>query len=167
MARYLVKILPKSDSDISNNWRSVTAMEQLIADLNGKVNSTTDGLSTISGKIKVSTSDKVSDYLNKKLIAGSGISLTKSNTGGKGSEILTVASTAASAHTDLTDMPDTAGTNVDHDARYRVVAQAAQPTTTADFWYDTDAPTDTSVYDNIVTHEGEVVVNDGHVVVGL
>jgi hypothetical protein len=66
-------------------------MEQLLADLNGRVGATTGGLSATAGKLKVASTDLVSDYLNEKLIAGTGVTLTKSNTGGKGSEILTVA----------------------------------------------------------------------------
>jgi hypothetical protein len=132
MARYLIKTPTKCDPVTADNWRSVTAMEKLLADLNGSVT----GTSSETGKLLVAKTDLVSDYLKNKLIAGTGITLTKSNTGGQGSEILTA---AIGAHADLTDMPDTAGDNTDHDERYRVKQQDAQPTTHADFWLDTNA----------------------------
>jgi len=145
----------------ANNWRKLANAINAMVVVENKVNSTTTGLSTSAGKIKIDEKDKVSDYLEEKLIAGTGITLTESLTGGVGSKILTAA--VSLAHNGLSDMADTTGVNEDHDERYRVVQQAAEPTTTADFWYDTDAPNDYSFYDNIMTYGGEVLVFGGNI----
>jgi len=145
----------------ANNWRKLANAINAMVVVENKVNSTTTGLLVSGSKVKIDEKDKVSDYLEEKLIAGTGITLTESLTGGHGSKILTA---AIGAHVDLTNMPDTAGTNTDHDPRYRVVQQAAQPTSNADFWYDSDATDDYSVYEMIVCADGDVVTCDEEVV---
>ena len=74
-------------------------------------------------KTKVSSNDTTAGYLNGKLVAGTGISLTENNDGGD--ETLTIAHDMQEvlAHTDLSDMPDSGGTNSDHDGRYYTKAE--------------------------------------------
>jgi hypothetical protein len=134
--KYIIKIPPKATPLEADNWRAVDAIQNATFSTTDKVNATTTGLSAIAGKIKIDDGDSTANYLQTKLIAGAGITLTESLTGGKGSKILTA---AIGAHADLTDMPDTAGDNTDHDERYRAKQQDAQPTTHADFWLDTNA----------------------------
>jgi len=138
----------------ANNWRKLANALNAGVAVENKVNSTTTGLSVSGSKVKIDEKDKVSGYLEDKLIAGTGISLTESLTGGLGSKILTA---AIGAHNALTDMADTAGANVDHDTRYVAKVQAATPSTPTPFagmlWYDTDEaadpehqPTDVRLY---------------------
>lgn len=128
----------------ANNWRKLANAINAMVSVENKVNSTTTtGLSVSGSKVKIDEKDKVSGYLDEKLIAGTGITLTESLTGGHGSKILTA---AIGAHNALTDMADTAGANVDHDTRYVAKVQAATPTTPTPFagmlWYDTDEAAD-------------------------
>lgn len=121
-----------------NNWRKTADALNAGTAIDNNVSSATTG-----DKTKISDTDKVPDYLNLKLIAGTGITLIKSKTGNMGGEILTASSSAVSTHVDLTDMPDTNGTNTDHDIRYVTKVQTAEPTVPTPFtgmlWYDTDA----------------------------
>lgn len=72
----------------ANNWRKIAQMlESLSGTTSGNTGTSTSATST--NKLKITNGDAVADYLQSKLIAGSGITITKSNTGGRGSEILT------------------------------------------------------------------------------
>jgi hypothetical protein len=153
---YLLREPPKADPVMLDNIRKLNYFIQEVIKNNNKLNLNYDSAS----QVKISGTDTTADYLYNKIAAGTGITKTKS---GSGKEILTISSSAVNAHTDLTDMPDTAGTNTDHDERYRVKQQAAQPVTNADWWYDSDAPDDFSIYENIITNLGEVVTHDGKV----
>ena len=73
-----------------NNLRKISDALNAAATLDNKINTPKTGLITSSSMLKVSDTDKVSDFLDQKLIAGTGITLTKSKTGGIGGEILTV-----------------------------------------------------------------------------
>lgn len=73
-----------------NNWRKTADALNAGVELDNKVNAPVNNSFLSTGKIKISDTDKVSDYLNLKLAAGTGITFTKSKTGGIGSEILTV-----------------------------------------------------------------------------
>jgi hypothetical protein len=153
MPNWYIKIPPGLDKNMAENWRNVTAALNFISSLDNTVNSKTTGLVVSGSKVKVSSGDAVADYLNQKLIAGTGITKTKSNTGGMGEEILTL---AIGAHADLTNMPDTTGTNTDHDIRYVTKVQTATPTTPTPYegmrWYDTDAIGNTSMSFVVVTN---------------
>ena len=76
----------------------------------------------------------------------------------------------ASAHTELTDMADTAGVNIDHDVRLVAKVQTDTPVTPVPFkgmfWYDTDATNtlDVSVY-NIVTKTSAYTLTADDVVI--
>jgi hypothetical protein len=163
--KYIIKIPPKATPLEAENWRAVDAIQNAIFTTADTVNSPTTGLKVIIGKVKIDAGDGTAGYLQDKLKAGTGITLTESLTGGKGSKILTA---AIGAHADLTDMPDTPGTNTDHDPRYVTQVSASAPTVPTPYegmrWYDTDAPDDFSVYENIITHLGEIITNDGRVV---
>jgi hypothetical protein len=129
----------KAEAWEKNNWRKTAdAINATVASENNST-SATGVIATGASKVLVSGTDKIPGYLGDKIKGGTGITITESLTGGKGSRILTLSSSAVSTHTALTDMPDTLGTNTGHDERYRVVQQAAQPTSNADFWLDTDA----------------------------
>ncbi len=78
---------------------------------------------------------------------------------------------SAESHDTLTDMPDVAGTNSDHDVRYVTQLQTLPPTTPTPFqgmfWYDTDAG-DTLLYgiktvtsDYTLISSDDVVLCDG------
>jgi hypothetical protein len=159
--KYIIKIPPKATPLEAENLRALDAIQNIAFITTNKVDSPTTGLKVITGKVKIDATDGTVGHLQDKLVAGTGITLTESLTGGKGGKILTA---TIGAHTDLTNMPDTAGTNTDHDERYRVKQQATQPTTTADFWYDLDAPNDYSVYEMMVCVDGDVVTYDEEVV---
>jgi hypothetical protein len=150
---YFINVPPNLDKVMADNWRTVKDALNEYTKLNTTVNSTTIGLSVAASKIKISSGDAVADYLNKKLIAGTGITLTKTNTGGMGGEILTA---AIGAHADLTDMPNTLGTNTNHDVRYVTKVQTATPTTPTPYegmrWYDTDAVGNASMSFAVVTN---------------
>jgi hypothetical protein len=161
--QYLIKIPPGLKPWEADNWRAVAEALKSVTSTDSKISSPTTGLGAGGSKVKISIGDAIGDYLQKKLIAGTGVTLTKSNTGGMGGEILTA---AIGAHADLTDMPDTAGDNTDHDIRYATHVGVSAPAITFEGkrWYDTDAPDDFSIYDNVITHLGEVVTNNGRVV---
>jgi hypothetical protein len=150
--KYIIKIPPKATPLEADNWRAVDAIQNATFSTTDKVNATTTGLSAIAGKIKIDDGDSTANYLQTKLIAGAGITLTESLTGGKGSKILTA---AIGAHADLTDMPDTAGDNTDHDIRYVTKVQTGTPTTPTPYegmrWYDTDAIGNASMSFVVVT----------------
>lgn len=67
----------------------------------------------------------------------------------------------ASAHGDLTDMPDSSGVNTDHDVRLVAKVQASEPTTPTPFagmlWYDTDATVTVTRTDRFVLTVGDGV----------
>jgi hypothetical protein len=150
--KYIIKIPPKATPLEADNWRAVDAIQNATFSTTDKVNATTTGLSAIAGKIKIDDGDSTANYLQTKLIAGAGITLTESLTGGKGSKILTA---AIGAHADLTDMPDTVGDNTDHDIRYVTKVQTGTPTTPTPYegmrWYDTNAIANPSVSFVVVT----------------
>ena len=161
-----INIPPGISAWEAENWRRVRDALNMAVVLDNKVMSPTTGMAVTGSKVKIDANDTTANYLENKLIAGTGITLTESLTGGVGEKILTA---AIGAHADLTDMPDTAGTVTDHDTRYVPKVQAATPTTpvvfTGELWWDTDDDTlDTEIYNNIVTFSGEVVVTDGNVI---
>jgi hypothetical protein len=86
---YLIKIPPGLKTWEADNWRAVANIAQLQTNLDDKVNSSV-GVLASTGKIKVSSGDLVADYLYGKLYAGTGVSLSKSITGGAGAEIITI-----------------------------------------------------------------------------
>lgn len=202
-SRFVLVSPPKASAEEQENIRKLNWFIQKTTSDNNKLNLNYSK----SSQVKISANDTTADYLDDKLVAGTGITLTENNDGNN--ETLTIAahvpvtlatnhglgltgqvlnmgtpstctlattnavtttththalSGITTTHAALTDMPDTLGTNVDHDERYRVKNQNAQPTTTGDFWWDADAPDDTSVYDNIITYCGEVVTFEGDVV---
>jgi len=136
---YFINIPPNLDKVMAENWRTVKSALNEHTILNSAVHNPSSGL-TAGSKVKISSGDSTSDYLNLKLIGGTGITFTKSLTGGVGSEILTA---SIGTHGNLSNMPDTGGTNTDHDTRYVAKVQAATPTTPTPFpgmiWRDTDA----------------------------
>jgi hypothetical protein len=150
--QYLIKIPPGLKPWEADNWRAVAEALKSVTSTDSKISSPTTGLGAGGSKVKISIGDAIGDYLQKKLIAGTGVTLTKSNTGGMGGEILTA---AIGAHADLTDMPDTAGDNTDHDIRYVTKVQTGTPTTPTPYegmrWYDTDAIGNASMSFVVVT----------------
>jgi hypothetical protein len=85
----------KAEAWEKNNWRKTA--DALNADVVSASGATSVAAiaTTSASKVLVSSTDKVADYLGKKLIAGTGITLTESLTGGAGSKILTLASHAS------------------------------------------------------------------------
>jgi hypothetical protein len=164
--KYIIKIPPKATPLEAENWRAVDAIQNAMFTTTNKVDSPTTGLKVIIGKVKIDAGDSTAGYLQDKLKAGTGIALTESLTGGKGAKILTAS--VNTTHTGLTDMPDTGGTNTDHDVRYVTKIDTATPSTPAPFngmlWYDTDEPEDYSIYEMIVCADGDVVTHDEEVV---
>ena len=118
---YFINIPPNLDKVMADNWRTVKSALNEHTVLNSAVRNPSSGL-TAGSKVKISSGDSTSDYLNVKLIGGTGITFTKSLTGGVGSEILTA---SIGTHGNLSNMPDTGGTNTDHDTRYVAKVQDA------------------------------------------
>lgn len=141
MSKWFINIPPGLDKAMADNWRNVQAALGFVSSLDNTVNSKTTGLAVVKDRVKVSSTDSTANYLTNKITAGTGITKTKSLTGGTGEEILTL---SIGAHADLTDMPDTTGVITDHDQRYVVQQSASAPTVPAPYegmlWYDTDAP---------------------------
>jgi hypothetical protein len=134
----------------ADNLRALANGLKDIANLDNKLNSS----ATIAdGKIKIDSADGVPDYIEDKIKAGSGITLTEGNVGQRGGKTLTI---AIGAHADLTDMPDTTGVVTDHDIRYVTKVQTAEPTVPTPFvgqwWYDTDVD-DGDRYNNDICME--------------
>lgn len=71
----------------------------------------------------------------------------------------------ASAHTDLTDMPDSSGVNTDHDVRLVTKVQTSEPTTPTPFagmlWFDTDATMTTTDRIVLTAGDGSAVITSG------
>jgi hypothetical protein len=134
---YLLREPPKTDPVMIDNIRKLNYFIQEVIKNNNKLNlnySSTD-------KVKVSANDLLSGTLDTKLAAGTNITLTQLNDGNNESLRITA---GGGAHTALSDMPDTGGTNTNHDTRYVAQQGTSAPTVPAPyegmFWYDTDEP---------------------------
>jgi hypothetical protein len=146
---YLLREPPKTDPVMIDNIRKLNYFIQEVIKNNNKLNlnySSTD-------KVKVSANDLLSGTLDTKLEAGTNITLTQVNDGNNESLRITA---GGGAHTALSDMPDTGGTNTNHDIRYVTKVQTATPTTPTPYegmrWYDTDAVANPSVSFVVVTN---------------
>jgi hypothetical protein len=81
MSNYIIKIPPKCTPEEADRWRVVAEALRQLSDTSNKVNSKTDGLSAIQGKVKINQYDSTANYLEDKLIAGNDISFVQSNDG--------------------------------------------------------------------------------------
>ena len=90
MPNYFIKIPPNLDKNMADNWRNVDAALKFINSMDTTVNSKTTGLVVAGSKVKVSNGDAEANFLQNKLIAGTGQTITKSVSGGVGGEILTI-----------------------------------------------------------------------------
>ena len=115
MAKYVIKVPPKATPLEADNWRSVAAALNELAQTSGTVNNKTTGIVAVSGKVKINEWDKVSDYLEDKIEAGNDIDFVTTNDG-LGSKKYTV--------------------------NLKVYAAASAPSSPTDqmLWYDTDEP---------------------------
>lgn len=78
-----------------------------------------------SFKVKISGDDSTPDYIEDKLSSGSGVNLSVSTPGGNEGLIISISGVV---HNSLSDMPDTSGLNIDHDARYHCDVSVTAPT---------------------------------------
>ena len=133
---YLLRIPPKADPVLVDDINKLNYFIQEVIRNNNRLNLSYNSES----QVKIDSEDTTKNYLDSKIVAGTGITKTKGLTGVMGEKILTL---SIGAHADLTDMPDTTGVVTDHDVRYVTKVQTATPTTPTPYegmrWYDTDA----------------------------
>lgn len=115
MSHYIIKYPPNADPLTMDNWRSVDAFIKETKAVNNKVNSPTNGLSAVQGKVRINQYDSTAKYLEDKIVEGNDLDFVVSNDG-LGSKLIT--------------------------ANLKIYTSATAPASPTEgmLWYDTDEP---------------------------